>query len=134
MGLGSKTSGLFQEPDYERVYQKSLAEFTDASNPYYQQLYTYNILPTQQKLAQELQSKEERNLLYANSGLYSLESEIEVFSTKYAAYNKCVQADQYLQHIISQTQSIIEDSKKTIEQEKRSFREKVGERQAGIGE
>ncbi|HEM6346789.1 TPA: dynamin family protein [Streptococcus suis] len=125
MGLGSKTSGHFQEPDYERVYQKSLAEFTDASNPYYQQLYTYNILPTQQKLAQELQSKGEGNLLYANSGLYSLESEIEVFSTKYAAYNKCVQADQYLQYIISQTQSIIEDSKNTIEQEKDRLEKKL---------
>ena len=44
--------------------------------------------------------------------------EIEVFSTKYAAYNKCLQADQYLKYIIAQTQSIIENSKKNIEEEK----------------
>lgn len=118
MGLGAKNGGVFHDSDCERVYQKSLSEFTDLANPYYQKLYSYNILPSQQKFVQDVQAKEEKHLLYANSGLYSLEMEIEVFSTKYAAYNKCLQADQYLKYIIAQTQSIIENSKKNIEEEK----------------
>jgi hypothetical protein len=102
MGLGAKNGGVFHDSDCERVYQKSLSEFTDLANPYYQKLYSYNILPSQQKFVQDVQAKEEKHLLYANSGLYSLEMEIEVFSTKYAAYNKCLQADQYLKYIIVQ--------------------------------
>lgn len=132
MGLGAKTNGYFQESDYERVYRKNIAEFSDPSNPYYQQLYQYNILPSQQKREQNQQAEQVGDLLYANSGLFSLESEIEVFGTKYAAYNKCLQADRYLKQIITQTQQIIQQSKRRIEQEKQRLEKKLEEEKQAL--
>lgn len=116
MGLGYKTQGQFKDGNYERVFRKSLEEFTTPSSPYYQQLYAYNILPKQlresryQSAASDIQDR-----LYANSGFLSLEQELETFAQVYSSYNKCQQSRHYLDQIIEQTSNYIADLKQELE-------------------
>ena len=47
-------------------------------------LYKYNIMPLQIKKDVIKYSSNEDNLVYVNSGLHCVESEIEEFATKYS--------------------------------------------------
>ncbi len=110
MGLGSKTEGEFFNNNYDRIYKKSLDEFENSSSEYYQRLYQHNIVPTQLKERNVRDSKNSNYpLVYSNSGLLSVESEIETFASKYSAYNKCQQTNLYLKKIIDKTKSVLID-------------------------
>ncbi len=114
MGLGSKTRGNFEKNVLKTTYNEKKDRFSNRNNSAYCKLYLYNILPNQIKQRSVREALEEPNLIYANSGLYSVEKEIEAFVTKYSAYNKCLQSHQYLEDIIKKTRNII--GKKTKEQ------------------
>lgn len=117
MGLGSKTEGQFIDRNYDRVFKRSLDEFSNSDSEYYQQLYQYNIVPTQLKERGLHQARQQGSLVYVNSGLYSIEKEIQKFSEHYAAYNKCQQSKLYLEKIIEKTNNAITDMKLVVSQE-----------------
>ena len=63
------------------------------------------------------------NLIYANSGLYCIEREIENFASKHSAYNKCQMVYMFLNDVIDETNKRItyraESLKKTREARKK---------------
>lgn len=116
MGLGSKNNGQFIDSNYDRVFKKSSDEFSNDQSEYYQELYRYNIVPSQLSFRMKEAAESQTNqLIYANSGLFSVENEIEIFANKYSAYNKCQQARLYLEKIIEKTQTHISQLKQETE-------------------
>ena len=126
MGLGAKTGGLFTNDNYDRNYKKAFGEFSDVTSEYYQRLFHLNIVPEQLK-NRLVQKAETSNLplVYVNSGLFSLEDEIETFSQKYAAYNKCQQTSLYLEKIIEKTNFSIEQLNESTKCELQKLEEEL---------
>lgn len=115
LGLGSKTDGEFVDEVYADIYDAQRPRYENPSNKFYRSLYLYDIMPEQIKQrADELASKQEE-LVYANSGLFTVEKEIETFAGKYAAYNKCFQSQMFLNKVIQTTEGIIESDKRESE-------------------
>ncbi|MCB4941937.1 dynamin family protein [Streptococcus mutans] len=126
IGLGSKNNGQFINDNYDRIFKKSLNEFNNSQSEYYQELYQYNIVPKQLvSRMKENVRKESKQLIYVNSGLFSIEDEIEMFANKYSAYNKCQQAKLYLEKIIERTDAEISRLKADSSRELKSLQEEL---------
>ena len=127
LGLGAKNNGDFIDIDYDDIYEAQVTRYQDAKNKHYRQLYLYNIMPEQiKRRANELASAQE-NMIYANSGFFTVENEIESFAGKYAAYNKCYQSQMFLRKVIQATESEIENKRKTNEEIRQSIVDKLEE-------
>lgn len=125
IGLGSKNDGEFQDDFYAETYEDQEYKYRDPENRRYKQLYIYNIMPTQIKQRSDHAAASESNLIYANSGLYSIETEIENFAGKYSAYNKCFQSQMFLYHIIDQTQKSIDETKRETSETREMIKDKL---------
>lgn len=121
MGLGGKTDGVFTDYVYEDIYDAQLDRYRNPENRHYRQLYKYNILPGQIKNRSDSLAEAQTDLLYANSGLFSLETEIESFAGKYAAYNKCLQSQMFLRNIIRITEREIENNRAEAEEDRQGL-------------
>lgn len=118
MGLGAKTDGEFVDRFYRKTFRMQSPAFSDPEDIDYLMLYRYNIMPEQLKQNALMNSSENPDLIYANSGLYCIENEIEKFGSKYSAYNKCQMVYSFLKNVIDKTDEKIEkkleESKKTL--------------------
>lgn len=121
MGLGSKNDENFIEEHNAEVFEDQKNKYTDSTSRFYKQLYRYNILPAQIKRKYDMLSERHKNLLYANSGLYSVEQAIETFASIYSHYNKCQQSKLFLGKVIQITFDEIADAK----QKKEAYRERI---------
>lgn len=115
MGLGSKNGGDFIDDYYYETYETQSANYSDPNTRFFKELYKYNILAEQ--TGHTVDSTEaENNPVYVNSGLYSVESQIQLFADKYSSYNKCKQSVMYLDNIIGITTKEIAQNKKECEE------------------
>lgn len=121
MGLGSKNDEEFIEEHNAEIFEDQKNKYTDSTSRFYKQLYRYNILPAQIKRKYDMLSERHKNLLYANSGLYSVEQAIETFASIYSHYNKCQQSKLFLGKVIQITFDEITDAK----QKKEAYRERI---------
>ena len=128
MGLGSKKDNYDDEEswideDYSEIFLDKIESFTSEGIKRYKQLYTHNQMAISRKNKYDKSiedKKEERELLYINSGLHCIEKEIIEFADKYALYNKCSQAQEYLSKAIEYTKkeiNEIESEKKDVKKE-----------------
>ncbi len=111
LGLGSKTKGVFASDYYAERFEDQERKYTNPESRFYKTLYRYNILPGQIWDRTVRESEACDDLLYANSGLYCVEREIELFAEKYAAYNKCHQSEALFKGITEATIAEIEAAK-----------------------
>lgn len=109
VGLGAKTGGAFADRHYSRVFRRLRDSYSDPEDEDYMRLYDYNQMPEQLKVKLLRASEEYTNTALANSGLYCIEREIDEFATKYCAYNKCYQSDDFLRDLISRSVTSLED-------------------------
>lgn len=113
MGLGAKNEGGLSDKYYRRVYRSQQEMFSDPEDVDYATLYVYNILPEQIKKEvveySELCTQSETDLIYANSGLFCIEQEMEDFASKYSAYNKCQMVYMFLNDVIYKTNDAIRE-------------------------
>ncbi len=123
MGLGYKTNGQFIDHHSGRIFRKNKTIFDDKTDIDYLQLYRFNIMPKQLKEAALQKAQQNTNLLYVNSGLFSVEDAISSFANKYASYNKCQQSTLYLENIIDVISQIIADEKVRREEIKKELKE-----------
>ncbi len=107
MGLGAKTNGVLQDHKYCKTYNIQEESYKDPTSLFYESLYKYNIMPNQLKESCDEQAKACENLVYANSGLYSIEQGLEAFAKGYSSYNKCEQSKLFLRRIMSITDEVI---------------------------
>ena len=108
MGLGSKKDGNLDDKYYRKIYKLQYSSFTDEEDEDFMSLYRYNIMPMQIKEEIIRYSADEKNLVYVNSGLHCIETEIEEFASKYSAYNKCQMVYALLAYVIAKTSEKIE--------------------------
>lgn len=124
MALGSKIKGDFFDSQYGSVYDERIKNFSEPNSKNYKQLYKYNILPAQIKQKSFIDINQCDNLIFANSGLFTLEKEIETFSEKYSAYNKCWQSKKHLDEAISFSKKAIKKAESSCEAKKQKLEEK----------
>lgn len=115
MGLGSKNDEEFVGDHSAEVFEDQKKKYIDPTSRFYKQLYRYNILPDQIKRKYDALSDKHKNLLYANSGLYSVEQAIETFASVYSPYNKCQQSQLFLGKVIQITSDEIMEAKQKRE-------------------
>ena len=87
IGLGAKSKGEFIDDHYAELFDEKHHKFEDKSSRFYKTLYKYNIMPEQLKIKATALAEQKEDLLFANSGLYTIEKEIQTFAGKYSAYN-----------------------------------------------
>ena len=125
MGLGAKNDGVLADKHYRKIYRSQQEMYNDPEDEDYATLYTYNIMPYQIKKNVEKYSVTCQNLIYANSGLYCVEQEMENFASKYAVYNKCQMVYIFLKEVIEETDRRIvartESLKRTREARRREL-------------
>lgn len=121
MGLGAKNDEEFVGDHNAEVFEDQKKKYIDPTSRFYKQLYRYNILPDQIKRKYDKLSDKHKNLLYANSGLYSIEQAIETFAGVYSHYNKCQQSKLFLGKVIQITFDEITAAK----QKREIYRERV---------
>lgn len=117
MGLGSKKKNYddteeWLDQDYVEVFLAQRDFFCNPNSKIYKQLFKYNDIAKNRKESYtELvrDKSEERELLYINSGLDCIEREIVEFAKKYALFNKCAQAQDYLEEALELASRNIED-------------------------
>lgn len=103
MGLGAKNDGILSDKYYRKIYKLQTDSFSDSEDEDYMELYKYNIMPLQIKEEVIAYSANEKNLIYVNSGLHCIETEIEEFASKYSAYNKCQMVYALLTDVVEKT-------------------------------
>lgn len=111
MGLGAKSHGVLEDKYYREIFAEKREKYENPSADNYKQLYSYNIMPQQLKKRAEQVSLACNDLIYANSGLYWVEQEIETFAKKYAPYNKSYQAKTFLDGVIADTKLEISEQR-----------------------
>lgn len=125
MGLGAKNNGILVDKHYRKIYRSQQEMYNDPEDEDYATLYIYNIMPHQIKKSVERYSSDCSNLIYANSGLYCVEQEMENFASKHAAYNKCQMVYMFLKEVIEETDRRIisrtESLKRTREARRREL-------------
>ena len=115
LGLGSKNGGDFVDDFYAELFEDQESKYSNPEHRRYKTLYIYNIMPDQIERRADAVAAKQTDLLYANSGLFSVESQIEAFAGMYSAYNKCYQSQMFLNRVIDITEEDIEESKKDKE-------------------
>ena len=125
IGLGSKNGGEFLDDFYAETYEDQEHKYRDPENKRYKQLYTFDIMPFQIKQRLDCAAAKEQDLVYANSGLFSIETEIETFAGKYSAYNKCYQSQLFLYRIIELTQESIDSTKEETADTREMIKDKL---------
>lgn len=112
MGLGAKNNGNLTDKHYRKTYRSQQEMFADPEDVDYATLYMYNIMPEQIKNEvveySKACSQTETDLIYANSGLFCIEQEMEDFASKYSAYNKCQMVYMFLNDVIHKTNDTIQ--------------------------
>lgn len=133
MGLGSKNLNekgkpYFENKSYNEVWRKNITDFTDDSDEdYYKELYRYNIMPEYSKILSDYESSElaKVNKVYANSGLYCIEKEIERFAEKYSAYNKCRQAKIFIDKSLDRAENYLNKKLAQLEEKEKQMEAEI---------
>lgn len=134
MGLGSKNSDGIVSDYLLDVFEEKEKKFSDPKARSYKKLYEYNIMPDQMKNRAIEYSKGCDNVIYANSGLYCIEMEMEQFASKHAAYNKCQMVYIFLRSIIDETDRRIKEKTTILEKNKKKWEQDLDEKKFALVE
>ena len=134
IGLGSKNNGEFLDEFYAETYDDQVYKYNNPSERRYKTLYSFNIMPAQLKQRSDNLAATNPDLVYANSGLFSIETEIENFAGKYSSYNKCFQSQLFLKKVLEITADEIEQQKEECDGIRQSIKDKLEEDKAKLVE
>lgn len=123
VGLGAKNDAEFVDDHCAEIFEGEERKYSDPSSRFYKRLFMNNIMPEQLKRkamerAEEYAEKTDE-LVYVNSGLFSVEDEIMAFAEKYSHYNKCKQAYLFLDRVIDHTAEEIAKTRDEREQQRK---------------
>lgn len=128
MGLGSKNKNGFISDYLADVFDEKERKFCDPSARSYKKLYEYNIMPQQIKQKAVKDSLECSNRIYANSGLFCVEEEIEQFASRHSAYNKCQMVYKFLSSTVDETKKRIRQKKDSLDKKKKQWEDKLDDK------
>lgn len=131
MGLGAKNNGRLADKYYRKTYRSQQEMFSDPEDLDYITLYTYNLMPEQIKNEMVKYSKictqSKTDLIYANSGLFCIEQEMEDFASKYSAYNKYQMVYMFLSEVIGKTNAVIVGKKEYLTKTREARKDELEE-------
>ena len=125
LGLGSKNNGKFIDDFYAETYEDQVYKYNDPNERRYRTLYSFNIMPAQLKQRSDSAAAAQQDLVYANSGLFSIETEIENFAGKYSSYNKCFQSQMFLKKVLEITADEIEQQKEDCDADRQYIKDRL---------
>ena len=134
MGLGAINPDGIVSDYLLDVFDEKEKKFSDPKARSYKKLYEYNIMPEQMKKRALEYSQECENIIYANSGLYCIEMEMEQFASRHAAYNKCQMVYRFLSSIIDETGRRIQDKTTILEKNKKKWEQDLDEKKFSLVE
>lgn len=132
MGLGAKNDGELVDKHYRKIYRSQQDMYSDPEDMDYATLYKYNIMPEQIKEAAMEYSQNCPSLVYANSGLYCIEREIENFGSKHSAYNKCQMVYLFLNAVIDETKKRITSRTESLKRTRAARENELDEAKKGL--
>jgi GTPase SAR1 family protein len=125
IGLASKNNGEFLNEHHAEIFGDQELKYKDSGSKFYKQLYRYNIMPEQIKIKYSGTAEKHGNLLYANSGLCSIEQAIETFAGVHSHYNKCEQSHLFLGKVIQITSEELLNTRCEKEERRERIRTKL---------
>ena len=81
---------------------------------YYKKLYEFDILPRQMSNTVRATAEKSSDLIYANSGLLTIEDSIKTFVDRYSHYDKCQQAKALLDKLLLRTNAVIAEKNEDL--------------------
>ena len=121
MGLGAKNKGELNDEDYAAVFDKNRGAFENPSDRHYIRLYQYDIPPKHMEARFIKDAENQSDIIYANSGLYTIEEVINEFGGIYSLYDKCQRSYVIISKIIQFAYSSIEITRRNKEDKKEKF-------------
>ncbi len=119
VGLGAKNAAEFIDDHCAEIFDGEEKKYSDPTSRFYKMLYKNNIMPEQLKRRALERAEQREDLLYTNSGLFSIEDEILIFAERYSHYNKCKQAYLFLDRVIDNTSAEIDKTRTEREEQKK---------------
>ncbi|WP_295503287.1 dynamin family protein [uncultured Streptococcus sp.] len=132
LGLGAKLDGNLKGEFYSELFDTYKAKYSDPENDYYKRLFDFNILPRQMISSMVETAESSSNIIYANSGLLTIEDIIKSFVNKYSHYDKCQQARDTLNQLIGITDKEIEEKNKELGSRKVELQNKLDSQKSEI--
>lgn len=114
LGLGSKLKGHLEGEFYSEQFDTYREKYSNPETKYYKKLYEFDILPRQMSNTVRATAEKSSDLIYANSGLLTIEDTIKTFVERYSHYDKCQQAKALLDKLLLKTNAVITEKKRRL--------------------
>lgn len=139
VGLGGKKDNPESEDEwideeYYAIFNQKMTNFEDPNSRWYLRLFEYNIVPkdAQERISKRIESIGKKELLLWNSGIPCVEEEIGIFAQKYALYNKCSQAVQYLVEAVKLVEEDVCEAETKAEGIRKSVKGKLDKKKQAL--
>lgn len=139
VGLGGKKDNPESEDEwideeYYAIFIEKMTKFEDPNSRLYLRLFEYNIIPkdAQERISKRIESIGKEELLLWNSGIPCVEEEIGIFAQKYALYNKCSQAVQYLVEAVKLVEEDVCEAETKAEGIRKSVKDKLDKKKQAL--
>lgn len=139
IGLGGKKENPEEDTEWMNednwgIFLDRKEQFSNPNDRRYKRLFEYNILPedASERISKRAKEIEDRDLLLWNSGVPCVEEEIGTFAQKYALYNKCAQAIQYLKDAANKVKESISDAERKAEGLRNSIERRLDEKKEAL--
>lgn len=114
LGLGSKLKGHLEGEFYSEQFDTYREKYSNPETKYYKKLYEFDILPRQMSSTVRATAEKSSDLIYANSGLLTIEDTIKTFVDRYSHYDKCQQAKALLDKLLLKTNAVITEKNEDL--------------------
>lgn len=114
LGLGAKLKGHLEGEFYSEQFDTYKEKYSNPETKYYKKLYEFDILPRQMSSTVRATAEKSSDLIYANSGLLTIEDTIKTFVDRYSHYDKCQQAKALLDKLLLKTNAVITDKNEDL--------------------
>ena len=114
LGLGSKLKGHLEGGFYSEQFDTYREKYSNPETKYYKKLYEFDILPRQMSSTVRATAEKSSDLIYANSGLLTIEDSIKTFVDRYSHYDKCQQAKALLDKLLLRTNAVITEKNEDL--------------------
>ena len=114
LGLGAKLKGHLEGEFYSEQFDTYREKYSNPETKYYKKLYEFDILPRQMSSTVRATAEKSSDLIYANSGLLTIEDTIKTFVDRYSHYDKCQQAKALLDKLLLKTNAVITEKNEDL--------------------
>ena len=114
LGLGAKLNGHLEGEFYSEQFDTYREKYSNPETKYYKKLYEFDILPRQMSSTVRETAEKSSDLIYANSGLLTIEDTIKTFVDRYSHYDKCQQAKALLDKLLLKTNAVITEKNEDL--------------------